>query len=195
MDLFSYLLGKKAGSGGGGTTGLDWTLVGYETEPESIKEAYDYAKEIYDNWEPSEDLRSKFLNDTNLIYAPLVDTSIATSTQSMFFGCTNLIEVPLINTGNSTTMKTMFNGCSNLTTIPSFDASKVTNFESMFLNCPKLSDESLNNILEMCIGAIAFSGSKTLTSLSISNSYYSAERIQALSNYQDFIDAGWTIGY
>ena len=65
----------------------------------------------------------------------------------------------------------------------------------MFTGCVKLTDNSLNNILQICINATLYTGTKTLYTLGFRSNKYSVERIQALSNYQAFIDAGWTIGY
>ena len=65
----------------------------------------------------------------------------------------------------------------------------------MFYSCPKLTDKSIDNILKMCINAISYSGVKTLQILGFSSNDYPASRIQELPSYQDFIDAGWTIGY
>ena len=44
----------------------------------------------------------------------------------------------------------MFNGCTNLITIPLLNLSKVISINDMFTGCINLSDESLNNILNMC---------------------------------------------
>jgi hypothetical protein len=89
-------------------------------------------------------------------------------------------------------------GCANLTTVPVLDASKLKNtnyFNSMFSSCSNLTDTSLDNILQICISATQFTGTKQLTTLGFTSTNYPASRIQALPHYQDFIDAGWTIGY
>lgn len=102
--------------------------------------------------------------------------------------------VPLYNTSDVTSMYYAFQNCSNLSDVPLLDTSKVTNFRNMFQNCPNLTDQSLDNILQMCINSLVGSG-KTLARLGFVSTNYPASRIQALSHYQDFIDAGWTIGY
>ena len=63
----------------------------------------------------------------------------------------------------------------------------------IFYHCPALSNESLNNILAMCANATSYTGTKTLAYIGISETQ--ATTCQGLSNYQDFINAGWTTGY
>lgn len=94
----------------------------------------------------------------------------------------------------------MFEGCTNLVDI-SFGNITQTNFvtrngfQYMFSNCPNLSDNSLNEILNLCLHNPGYQYSKTLTELSFNATNYPASRIQGLSNYQAFLNAGWTIGY
>ena len=88
--------------------------------------------------------------------------------------------------------------CSSLTSIPLFDTSQIsanTGMQNFVAVTKKLTDESLNSILKMCINATSYSGTKTLNYIGIYATYYPATRIQALPSYQDFINAGWTIGY
>jgi hypothetical protein len=225
MDITSYLLGKNsAGEGGGGGSDLDWTALGFDNTPQDvldiykgINDDYDYSKEIQDTWIPKEDLSNMFANNITLKYMPLVDTSITTN-MSQTFRSSELREIALLNTSNVTNMFRTFQG-SKLTTIPLFDTknvtnmqqtfmsintlenvpllntSKVTNMVNMFSNDTALTDQSLDNILQMCIDATSYTGTKTLSTLGFISGNYPATRIQALSNYQDFIDAGWTIGY
>ena len=201
--------------------GLDWSAIGYDSTPQSIVDGYNYAKEIYDNWdETPTTLSRKFQYDYNIIFMPLVNTSNATLMTSMFNGCYNLMtipllntsnvqgmsgmfqncyglnEIPLLNTSNVTNMASMFSGCKILKTLPLLNTSKVTNMSGMFYDCPQLTNESLDNILQMCINAISYTGTKNLTTLNLDNAtIYPVSRIEALPHYQDFIDAGWTIGY
>ena len=63
----------------------------------------------------------------------------------------------------------------------------------MFQSCTLLTQESLNNILQMCINATSFTGTKTLKYLGLSSTQ--ATTCQSLSNYQAFLNAGWTTGY
>lgn len=222
MDVTSYLLGKNAGGGGGGSD-LDWSALGYSGTPQPIVDDYNYAKNIYDNWDATQtNLLSKFYQDKALEICPLVNTENATNMQEMFSGCYYLKSVPLLNTTNATNMSGMFYSCNLIKTIPQFDTSKNKNFsqtfygcgklenvpifnvsnitgsnafQNMFYDCGSLTDKSLDNILQMCINATGYTGTKTLYKLGIRSGYYAVSRIQSLSNYQNFINAGWTIGY
>lgn len=200
--------------------GLDWSAIGYDSTPQAIQDGYDYAVEIKNNWIPTDNLRNKFSADKKIIFMPLVDTSTATNMYGMFTGCSSLTSVPLLNTSNTTITQTMFsncerlsivpqfdtsnvnnmqgmfNYCTSLTTVPQFNTSKVKYMNNMFYNCPSLSDESLNNILKMCINTTTeYIGTKTLSRLGFMNSVTPSSKIQSLPSYQDFLDAGWTIGY
>ena len=64
---------------------------------------------------------------------------------------------------------------------------------STFTACSSLTNESLNNILQMCVNAINYPGVKTLKRLGLSSEQ--ATVCQGLSNYQAFLNAGWTTGY
>ena len=60
----------------------------------------------------------------------------------------------------------------------------------MFTSCPNLSDNSLNNIMATCISATQVTDNKTLSRLGLSSSQIA--KCKSLSNYQAFIDAGWS---
>lgn len=224
MDITSYLLGKNsAGGGGGGGSDLNWTALGYTDRPQAIDDGYNYALQIKNNWETPTTMGSKFANDYKLVYMPLVDTTNVNTFGSAFSNCYRLEKIALLNTSESTNMQNTFNLCYGLTDVPLFDTSKVTNmnkmfyfcenlkdvpqfdasavnkntgFQYMFSGCLSLTDTSLNNILGMCINATSYNGTKTLNYLGINNTdYYPTSRIEALPNYQAFINAGWTIGY
>ena len=130
---------------------------------------------------------------SNLKSIALIDTGNVTSFQSVFSGASKLETVPRFDTKNATSVFVMFQGCTKLKDVPVFDLSKATTVFSMFQNCSALSNDSLNNIMEMCIGATHFNGTKTLAHLGISSAQ--ATICQGLSNYQAFLAAGWTTGY
>ena len=138
---------------------------------------------------------SMFYGCTNLTTIPLLNTSSVTNMGYMFYHCTNLTEIPLLDTSSVTSMHRMFNGCTNLTTIPLLDTSKVSNMREMFTNCTSLSDESLNNILAMCVNAIKVTSSSSKTLKSIGLTSEQATKCTTLSNYSTFTAAGWTTGY
>jgi hypothetical protein len=134
---------------------------------------------------------------TNMDWLEDVDTSNLTDTSSMFYFCKQLVTIPTINTINSRSFATMFYGCSELVNLPLLDTRNVSlnqySFRDAFGGCPKLSEQSLNNILQMCINATRYTGAKTLYYIGLTSAQ--ATTCQSLSNYQDFLDAGWTTGY
>lgn len=226
----------------GGGYPPDWSEIGYTNTPASIIEAFNYSKEIQEDWDESlTSLSNKFKNDTNLMYMPLInttnvkymsntfnsctkleiipllDTSNVIEMSSAFYGCSNLklfplldiskvkfassmfvncsklIAIPNLNTVECTNMQMMFYNCKQLTTIPVLNTSKVTNMNNTFGNCSSLSNESLNNIIAMCIGATSYAGTKTLKYIGLSSAQ--ATTCQSLSNWSAFTSAGWTTGY
>lgn len=171
MDIISYLLGKKNGGGGSGDLSKYFTPT-ISAGTSSASGVMSMLKTIPED---------TTVSGTSLNYA--------------FYNCSSLISVPLLDTSNILSAQNMFSGCTNLITIPVFDLSSVTNIRNMFRYCPSLSDISLDNILQMCIGATSYTSTKTLDNLGLTSTDYPASRIEALPHYQDFIDAGWTIGY
>ena len=128
-----------------------------------------------------------------IVNIPVLDTSNIRNMNSTFYGCSALAEVPLLNTSNVTSMSNIFKNCTSLVDVPVFDTSALINMTNMFSSCPNLSNNSLNNILTMCINASSFNGVKTLKTLGLTSAQ--ATTCQSLENYQDFIDAGWKTGY
>ena len=161
----------------------------------------------------------KAFNNSRLTKIALIDTSNVT-TMNMAFYQTPLYELPLFNTSKVTDMKYAFQQ-TNIETLPQFDTKRVKSFQNLvsgcpnlknvpvldttcttlqtsafnqpFKNCPNLTNESLNNIMKMCINATAYTGTKTLAYAGLSQEQ--ANICMTLSNYQDFVNAGWTTGY
>ena len=196
----------------------DWSQIGYEDTPQIIIDGFNYAKDIYDNWDSSiTDMQGKYSGDLQLKYFPNVNTSNVITLNSCFVNCNYLENIVLINTSNVTNMYRTFMNCYRLENIPLLDTFKVENFNEIFKNCSKLknipefdtsnikfmsnafgncsnlTNESLNNILAMCINATNYTGTKTLKYIGLTQAQ--AETCQELSNYQAFLDAGWTTGY
>jgi len=182
-------------SGGGSGYPPDWSEIGYTDTPQSVIYDFNCSKEIYDNWDSSStsiDLRSY----TNLVYFPFIDTSNVTSMGAMCRNLKMLRNVPLINTENVTSISQAFDSCTELTFVPILDTRSIISYGllSAFEGDPALSDESLNNIMRMCINATGVgSAYKNLKSVGLSSAQVT--RCQSLSNYQDLLDAGWTTGY
>ena len=135
-----------------------------------------------------------FSGNKHIVECPELNTSNVTNTTFMFNECTNLISAPEMDTSNVTAMNFMFAYDTNLGVVPAYDTSKVTTMNNMFYMSPNLSDEALNNIMQMCINTTdKYTGNKTLSALSISSEL--ATKCTTLSNYQAFTEAGWTTGY
>lgn len=178
-------------TGGGG---VDFTTLGFPSTPEAISNGYNYALNIKNTWVESSSLRGKYKSNTNIVFFPQVSTTSTTLFREMFQDCTNLLSVAPIDTSNGEIFLKMFLGCTNLKDIPAFNLSKATSLTGMFTDCANLSDTSLYNILQSCISTTsAYTGTKTLVFLGMSSSYKT--RVESLSNYQNFLNAGWTTGF
>lgn len=244
-----------------GSSGLDWSQIGYSGVPQEVTNGFNHAQSIMQNWTVKSDYSNEFGDDINLVFMPLVDTSSAINMSEMFIGCYSLITVPLLNTSNVTYMVKMFDGC-RILTIPQLDTSNVTNMKGMFYDCESLTtipvlntsnvtdmsemfkdcfslttvpqlntsnvtdmsemfwdcyslitvpqlntrnvtdmsemfydcsdltNESLNNILAMCINAANYRGTRTLAELGLTSTQQAT--CQTLSNWNDFVEAGWS---
>lgn len=179
--------------------GQNWSQIGYSAEPPFIDRAFNYAKDIYDNWDSTiTSLANYFTSDTKLVIMPLVDTSNVTTMSNTFKGCSGLKQIPLLNTEHVTSVTSLFENCTLLEDVPVLNFSSVTANASvnyLFAGCVSLTDESLDNILLICIGMTSYGGTKTLVKIGIKSANYPASKIEALPHYQDFINAGWTTGY
>ena len=139
-------------------------------------------------------MNGTFTACANLTTIPLLDTSKVMDMFGMFQNCTNLTTIPSLSTSEVTTMGYMFAQCANLTEIPLLDTSKVTNMLNIFVGCSSLSDNSLNNILTMCVNIPStYKKAKTLKELGLTSAQ--ATKCTTLSNYSAFTAAGWTTGY
>lgn len=139
------------------------------------------------------DMSYMFAYCSNLLEVPLIDTSEATNMTYMFSFCVALTQIPQLDTRNLTLANYMFQNCINVTYIPQLNTSKITNMPKMFDGCRSLNEESLNNILAMCINAVRYTRTKTLKLIGLTEAQ--ATTCQSLSNYQAFLAAGWTTGY
>lgn len=143
------------------------------------------------------DAQYMFYSCTNLEEVnSIINLNSCTSCTSMFQSCSKLEAVTITNTNNVTNMGSMFNGCTALITIPVFETNNVgsSGFRNVFTGCTSLSNTSLNNILQMCINATKVGSSyKKLSSIGLTSAQ--ATTCQSLSNYQAFVNAGWSTGY
>ena len=136
-----------------------------------------------------------FRSCINIESIPFFDTQNVTNMSYAFYGCEKITSIPEFNTEKVQNFSNCMRMCTMLEDVPLLNTSSVTNFQYMFSNCNNLTDTSIDNILQMCINATRYNGTKTLVQLGFSSSMASASRIQALPHYQDFINANWTIGY
>lgn len=150
-----------------------------------------------------------------------LDLSGVTNLQNAFNGMSNLTRIPIKNIGsvtnynsfcknsskltsvisdqplNGTNYNQAFQNCSALVEIPNISGAKITNnsnyngFYQMFSGCNNLNDESLEKILDMCISATQVTANKTLNFMSLPTTL--RNRCTTLSNYQAFLNAGWTL--
>lgn len=173
----------------------DWSQIGYQDTPEDIMEAFSYSKQIYDNWDASvTNLTAKLYGDINLKYMPLVNTSNATNMRTFLSSCAKLLSIPQLDTSNVENMSMMCNSSSSLANIELLDTNRVITMNFAFSGCTNLSNKSLNNILAMCANVSSnYSEDKTLKKIGLTSTQ--ATVCQGLSNYSDFIAAGWTTGY
>lgn len=138
-------------------------------------------------------MENTFKDCINLENIPQFNTTNVTYMENMFNNCQKITELPQLDTQNVTSMFSMCRGCISLVTVPVLDTSKVKTMAYMFADCPNLSDDSLNNILQMSINATAYTDDKHLNRTGLSEEQ--ATKCTTLSNYQAFTEAGWTTGY
>lgn len=135
------------------------------------------------------------------VFPQNIDTSELTDMKLMFSNC-SFTTIPLIDTSKVTTMQTAFAMNPSLTNVPLLDTSSIYvksnnnqyGINDIFAGCTSLSNESLNNILRMCINmTVVTTSMKTLKRIGLTQAQ--ATTCQGLSNYSAFTSAGWTTGY
>lgn len=136
---------------------------------------------------------SNAFHSSSLEHLPALITPNVTNMNSFCYGCTNLITVDLIDTGKVTNFSWGFAYCENLVNVPVLDTKSITSnyMSAMFKGCNSLSNESLNNIMQMCINAVNVTSAKSLESVGLNTTQ--RETCKSLSNYQAFINAGWKL--
>lgn len=204
--------------------GVDWSLYGLDEQPylinrmvlDGIKllnewdnvETTTYSQYDYNSGEyrymtlfPDVDTSNlTILNFHNCSYLMAISDNLDYSSITKFenfCNSTSIFNAPKIKNFPSAVRNcnTMFAYCSKLEIVPIYDLTNVTNVYNMFASCNRLTDESLDNILQSLILATGVS-TKTLNNVGINNtSKYPVSRMEALPHYQDFIDAGWSLGY
>lgn len=122
------------------------------------------------------------------------DISEVTTIKGLFNQLFSLKIAPTMKTSHITNAQQLFYSCESLVTIPIYNFSSLVgnNNYNMFYNCISLSNDSLNKILQMCIGMTGVTN-KTLKYIGLSSTQ--VETCQTLSNWDNFVAAGWTTGY
>lgn len=203
MDVTSYLLGKQAG--GGSTPTLqskEVTITENGTTNVTADEGYDGLSNVGITTNVGGatiyPYSISFKGNTSNFNLDNIDFSKYGSSKidDMFRECQNVKELHFNNFNKvlSSAQYTFYN-CKNLETcnfdaINLSDVGTISALQNMLINANKLTDDSLDRLLVMCINC-----GTTGTLWNIGLRYYNVARIEALPHYQDFIDAGWTTGY
>ena len=135
-----------------------------------------------------------FFNCNNLTNVPNFDTSNVTNMVNMFSNCYSLTEVPNFDTGKVINMSRMFYCCFNLIDVPQFNTSETNDMLRTFISCNNLSNESIQNIINMCLNSNVTNSVQM--NLSNSNSYSPLADTKFNNSYyqdrwQELTDAGW----
>ena len=142
-------------------------------------------------------LTNEFQCNRSLQYAHITSLNGNTNLNGMFQGCNALCDVyiPDSEMENVTSISNMFAGCKSLYRPPSLDVSNVTNCQFLFAGCDNLyNPQGMNAVLEMCTN-FNCTGSLQLVfgGFNEKHTYWISNNISSLSNYNDFINAGWGV--
>lgn len=142
-----------------------------------------------------------FQDCIKLTYVPNYWMNVMSSCKRMFYNCSSLVTAPSLNFKQVSNIYQMFYNCSNLINVPRMLVGNraVGNMQDAFFGCEKLSDESLNNILEMIIKnetGLQASLPHTRTLKTVGLTQEQTERCKSLSNWAAFEAIGyWSTGY
>lgn len=137
-ETFTQLVPQVLNISGGSS--IDWSQIGYNEEPSSIQNGYDYALEIKNNWVSTTNYSNKFSGNKKIYYMPLVNTSTGTNFAGFFNNCSSLQSVPLLDISNATDISGFFNNCSALKSVPQFNTANIASFFNFYGNCSSLED-------------------------------------------------------
>lgn len=133
-----------------------------------------------------------FANCSNMKNIDKITLKNVTSIAELFHTCSNLVTLPEFDTSGVTDMRAMCAKCTSLVDVPIYNTSSLvsTGLYYTFGSCPNLSDDSLNNIMKMCIDSpITYEEYICLQQVGLSSAQI--EKCRTLSNYDAFIAAGW----
>ena len=165
FSSYSVAIDNLPSSGGGS----DFSVIGYDATPEPLKSGIEYAKQIKDTWNDSiTSCGSKYVNDKQLYFFPIVNTANVTDMSYMFQN-TNLLVVPDLNTPKCGTLFGTFLGCGSLlyADLSSWTLSKVKYASNMFDGCERVSTIILPKGLRPKWADDMFSNCTALTKVNI----------------------------
>lgn len=183
-----------------GSGGRDWSAIGYSGEPETLVNGYNYAKNIYDNWDSSVTSMPSSIRDTRgqILFFPGLDMSNITTLYEALGWQYHLIEVgPIIVSNKCTTFARSFYQNYSLEKIDfsNIDLSNVVSFEQTFYNCSCLKNlkniknksvDKLTSIAQMFYGCstieeIDFSGWQNTDLLkNIYSAFYNCSKVKTI---------------
>lgn len=151
-DSLTYLSENVANiQGGGGSSEIDFSQIGYIDELPTgldseeiakynqVSKDFAYSKQKFDEWYSSNTSALElYANDAELVYCPNIDTSNVTTVQRMFYSCTKMIYMPSLNFSNVTNMNNTFDRTSGIEVIPPLDTSNASSWNSTFAGCTNL---------------------------------------------------------
>lgn len=171
----------------------DWRELGYEEAPASVMDGFDYAKDIYDDWDPTITNRSTgsgndFRGDIELRYFPEVDTSNIANANLMFEGSS--IQSISANSGFLALQNgsSMLQSCKSLTDVDISMGEIYNNAYNLELT---YDGESTNIIPLSWIDGYVYSSGDTIT-LTI-NGIYLARNTQWSINSQQIALTSYTL--
>ncbi len=108
--------------------GIDWSEIGYTSQPTSVTDGINYAKTVLQGWPAymsggRTNMSEKFKNDNKLVFMPMVDTSTITNMSSAWSLCKPVISIPSLDFSHVTTMADAFFNASALQALPDMDLS------------------------------------------------------------------------
>lgn len=119
----------------------------------------------YDDTENVTTVASMFDHNTNLINAPLLNTSNATWWVGAFSYCNSLINLPLYDMSKATDISNLFKNCEKLTQIPLFVTNNVKKMRNTFAFCIELTTIPLLNTEKVLDMSYCFNGCVKLASI------------------------------
>lgn len=127
----------------------DWRKIGYTETPQTILDGFEYAKTIFDNWNPPTSLQNYFRDDSDLKFFPNVDLTGHTNYADMFNNAALEYSEPLtIGDGTNTVVNAsaIFRNAAFIEDIKltSSEPTQAINIQNAFNTCSKVKKIELN---------------------------------------------------